>query len=91
MNLHTKRQSAANNAFLREQKKLWNGIIYKRLLAIVNAEGEAAGRVYLKQFVRATTDVDALAVDASRLEAGFRALDRVSAELVAAAATRGAR
>lgn len=55
-----KRQTAANNAFLREQKSRKNHLIYKRLLAIVNAEGEDAGRVYLQQFVRTTTELDAV-------------------------------
>lgn len=45
------KQTAANNKTLLKIKIIFNAKIYKRALAIMNSEGEAATMEWLQQFV----------------------------------------
>ena len=47
-----KKQTAANNTFLRQVKTLMNGKVYQKVLGLVNSEGENAAREYLQGFFR---------------------------------------
>lgn len=42
------KQTATNNAFLKNVKRDWNAMIYKRALDLTNSQGEAAARAYVQ-------------------------------------------
>ena len=46
------KQTARNNTFLANAKRTWNVPIFKRVSAIMNAEGKQAAIAYLQQFTR---------------------------------------
>jgi hypothetical protein len=53
MQTKIKKQTAGNNAFLKATRKLFNDPTYKRVMGIVNTEGEQAARAWLlKNVVR---------------------------------------
>ncbi len=45
-----KKQTIANNDFLRKTKQIWNGKIFKKAAKILNQEGEAKAREYVQTF-----------------------------------------
>jgi hypothetical protein len=47
------KQTAANNAFLKNVKRDWNDRIYKRALDLINTQGEDAARAYVQGFTTA--------------------------------------
>jgi hypothetical protein len=47
--MDAKKQTAANNAFLKNVKRDWNDRIYKRGAELVNTQGEDAARAYVQQ------------------------------------------
>ena len=47
------RQTAANNEFLAQTKKIWNAKIFRKASIILNESGEEAARVYLRKFTTA--------------------------------------
>jgi hypothetical protein len=47
----TRKQTAANNAFLAAVKEAFAPGIYRRVAAILNGQGEAAAREYIRRNV----------------------------------------
>jgi hypothetical protein len=68
-----KKQTAANNAFLRDAKDAMNGPIYRKAAAILNAEGEGAARAYVAGFFRPGTDLDATLAEMAATVRAIRA------------------
>ena len=54
--MKTTKQTAANNSFLKNTKRVFNHLVYKKALTVCNAEGEAAARAYVQQFVTSPLD-----------------------------------
>ncbi len=52
MNATTKKQTAGNNAFLRNARKWLNGPLYAESARLVNEQGESAARAYLLRYFR---------------------------------------
>jgi hypothetical protein len=68
-----KKQTAANNPFLRDAKDALNAPTYRKAAAILNAEGEAAARAYLAGFFRAGIDLDATLAELAATVRAIRA------------------
>lgn len=45
-----KKQTAANNDFLKQVKKIWNEKVFQQAAKILNNEGIDAARAYVQQF-----------------------------------------
>lgn len=52
------KQTAANNHFLRNVKRVFNGKIYAKTLKIMNDQDEQAARAYIQTWVRPGTNLD---------------------------------
>jgi len=54
----TTKQTAGNNTFLANAKRLWNAKIFKQVSTIMNTEGRAAAIAYLQQYTRVKLGAD---------------------------------
>jgi hypothetical protein len=56
MTTTTRKQTAANNAFLAKVKRAMNAPIFREASRLANAEGEAAARAYVQRFFVSPVD-----------------------------------
>jgi hypothetical protein len=54
----TTKQTAANNAFLAKVKRIFNAKVFRHASELLNTEGDAAARLFLKTFFSDPTDAN---------------------------------